>query len=124
MILRAEHVGIHVSDLERSLQFYSDIFGFKLRRRAKVADTVELAFLAHPGQPDFEIELIAGPVMEHDEGKVNHLAFRVSNIEATVNELREKGVQFDTPEPRTVLGDVKIIFFKGPDGEKLELVER
>jgi lactoylglutathione lyase len=124
MILRAEHVGINVSDMEKSLRFYGDIFGFKVRRRSKLADTVELAFMAHPGEPDFEIELIAGPVMEHDEGKVNHLAFRVSNMEETVQQLREKGVQFDTPEPRTVLGDVKIIFFKGPDGEKLELVER
>lgn len=123
MVMRAEHVGINVSDMDKSLHFYSEVLGFQLRRRAHVAPEVELAFLFHPDQPDFEIELVGRPI-DTDLGKVNHLAFRVENIEAEVQRLTALGVEFTTEEPSLILGDTKVIFFKGPDGEKLELVER
>lgn len=123
MIKHMEHTGIVVSDMERSLAFYQDILGLTLRRRAFVNDDVELAFLYFPNHPQTEVELICRP-MEPSEGLVNHLAFRVDDIEAELSRLRELGVTLSDETHIVILGDVKIAFFEGPDGEKLELVER
>jgi lactoylglutathione lyase len=53
------------------------------------------------------------------------LAFTVDNIESELVRLKESGVHLLDEKPRSVLRDtVKIAFFNGPNGEKLELVER
>ena len=121
---RLEHVGIMVKDLDQSIQFYQEAFGLVLRRRQFLNEAVELAFLHFPEQADMEIELVAGRSMDVVEGLVNHLAFRVDHIAEEIERLTNMGVEMVDAEPRLILGDVKIAFFKGPNGEKLELVER
>lgn len=125
MIKGLEHVGIRVRDMERSLQFYQEVLGLQLRSREKINEKVELAFLFHPNQPDMEVELIQG---EEDgrmsTGRVHHLAFLVENMEDALAKLKGAGVKLEHEEPQVVLGNIKIAFFEGPDGEVLELMER
>lgn len=122
--MKMEHVGIMVNDMDESLAFYQNILGLKLRNREWLNDTVELAFLYFPEQPSVEIELVFGNQVE-GEGIVNHLAFTVEDIEAELVRFKEAGVKLVDEEPRSILKDnVKIAFFEGPNGEKLELVER
>ena len=122
--MKIEHVGIMVKNMEESLAFYQNILGLELRNREWLNDKVELAFLFFPEQPSAEVELVYGGPVEN-EGIVNHLAFRVENIESELLRLKEAGVKLVDEEPRTILnGTVKIAFFQGPNGEKLELVER
>lgn len=124
MIKRLEHVGILVTDMEKSLSFYQEVFDLVLRHREHLNDTVELAFLHHPSQADMEVELVSGRTVEHSEGKVHHVAFRVENIEDELLRLKELGIALVDEKPRVVMESVKIAFLKGPDGEILELVER
>jgi lactoylglutathione lyase len=122
--VKMEHVGIMVNDMDESLAFYQNILGLELRNREWLNETIELAFLFFPEQPSVEVELIYGGPVEN-EGIVNHLAFRVENIEAELARFKEAGVKLVDEEPRSILnGTVKIAFFQGPNGEKLELVER
>jgi len=122
--MKIEHVGIMVKDMDESLAFYQNILGLQLRNRQWLNDTVELAFLFFPEQPSAEVELVSGGAVEN-EGIVNHLAFTVENIESELVRLKEAGVKLVDEEPQSILNDtVKIAFFKGPNGEKLELVER
>ena len=122
--MKMEHVGIMVNDMDESLAFYQNVLGLKLRNREWLNDTVELAFLYFPEQPSVEIELVFGVQVEN-EGIVNHLAFTVEDIEAELVRFKEAGVKLIDEEPRSILKDnVKIAFFSGPNGEKLELVER
>ena len=119
-----EHVGIMVNDMDESLAFYQNILGLELRNREWLNGSVELAFLFFPEQPSVEVELVYGGKVEK-EGIVNHLAFTVKNIEAELLRFKEAGVKLVDEEPRSILNDtVKIAFFQGPNGEKLELVER
>jgi lactoylglutathione lyase len=123
-VMKMEHVGIMVKDMNESLAFYQNILGLELRNREWLNETVELAFLFFPEQPSVEVELVYGGPVEN-EGIVNHLAFTVENIEAELERFKEAGVKLVDEEPRTILnGTVKIAFFQGPNGEKLELVER
>jgi lactoylglutathione lyase len=123
-IVKMEHVGIVVKDMDESLAFYQNVLGLELRNREWLNDSVELAFLFFPEQPSVEVELVYGGRGEN-EGIVNHLAFTVENIEAELVRLKEAGVTLVDEAPRSILnGTVKIAFFQGPNGEKLELVER
>jgi len=123
--MKMEHVGIMVKDMDESLAFYQNILGLELRNREWLNDTVELAFLFFPEQPSVEVELVYNGSQIENEGIVNHLAFTVVNIEAELARFKEAGVKLVDEEPRSILKDnVKIAFFEGPNGEKLELVER
>jgi lactoylglutathione lyase len=123
-MVKIEHVGIVVKDMDESLAFYQNILGLELRMRERLNDAVELAFLFFPEQPSVEVELVCGGTAE-GEGIVNHLAFTVKNIEAELVRLKEAGVTLVDEEPRGIFNNtVKIAFFEGPNGEKLELVER
>ncbi|RKD23137.1 hypothetical protein BEP19_13040 [Ammoniphilus oxalaticus] len=125
MIKGIEHVGILVPNMDQAIAFYQEAFGLSLRRRESLNAEVELAFLTFADQPNVEVELIAGPGVEHNgAGLIDHLAFRVEGIELEIERLKKLGAEPIDLEPRVILGDVKIAFLKGPHGEKLELVER
>lgn len=123
MIKGIEHIGIRVSNMERSLTFYENVLGLTCRKRTQMDENVELAFLHLPNQPQTEIELSDRPIVPA-EGLVNHLAFNVEDIEAEFNRMKDLGVQFadDFPSMSKVIGR-RNIFFTGPDGEKFELIE-
>lgn len=124
MIKRLEHVGIMVKNMDQSIKFYQEAFGLAIRAREQMNPDVELCFLYFPNSPEVEVELISGRPIENEEGRVNHLAFRVQNISEEISLLVELGAEPLDKEARTILGNVKIAFLKGLNGEKLELVER
>lgn len=57
MISKIEHTAIMVKDMDESIQFYSEIFGFKVRLRGSKPGR-EMSFLYLESQPNMEIELI------------------------------------------------------------------
>ncbi|QCR30642.1 VOC family protein, partial [Priestia megaterium] len=102
MIKRIEHVGVMVSDMNESINFYEDLLGFKLRIRV-INSQKEIAFLTHDGLPDFEIELLhdlSTNTSYSEYGLVNHLAFITSNIDEMIQEYKQKGIIFETDEPK------------------------
>lgn len=139
------HPGITVSDLEKSIEFYRDILGLELlKREEKITSRgerlgvpgaiIECAFFAVPGS-DATIELIQfhSPPQPNNYGQpINavgqvHIAFRVSNIEAAMAELRAQGVCFVSHDYVVInkgpLNGWKFIYFKDPDGTNIELIE-
>ena len=88
MIQKMEHTAIMVRDMDQSIQFYSDVLGFKVRLRGRKPGR-EMAFLYIEFQPDMEIELICEDqsTLNYDEnGIVNHLAFtvKISRLPSTI----------------------------------------
>lgn len=125
MIKKVEHVALIVSNMERSIEYYSGMFGYKLRTRGQGL-TRDMAFLYHDDQPGFEIELIRDlqPQGDYsDKGIVNHLAFTVENIEEAIEYYRIKGIEFNSEKFNTAVDGAKTIFFYGPNRELLQLVE-
>ena len=121
-----EHVALIVTDMEKSISYYSSMFGFSLRTRRQIK-TRDLAFLKHDQQPGFEIELIRDlvPQGEYSErGIVNHLAFTVENMEEAIRFYKEKGIIFHSEAYDTANDGTKTIFFHGPNEELLQFVER
>lgn len=124
-VKKLEHVGIMVKDLEKSIAFYRDVIGLKLRGTLVHTDpSITLAFLSFPGAQETEIELIHGYNDQLPaEGKVHHLAFAVDQLEPEIERLRALGVTFIDEEITTLPNGSRYIFFHGPDGEWLELFE-
>ncbi|AXI00227.1 VOC family protein [Sporosarcina sp. PTS2304] len=126
MIKKIEHTGIIVTNMDRSVDFYSKMFGFVVRLRGKSA-TREFAFLYVEGYPETEIELIRDldPIEKYNEnGIVNHLAFTVESIDRSIEHYERLGINFLTSRPQPTLEGGRMILFNGPDQELLQLVER
>lgn len=126
MIQKLDHIGIMVKDAEASLAFYTEIIGMSLQSRVELADGTQLIFLEFPGSEDVQLELVS---RGHDglsaEGIVHHIAFTVSDIDATLERLKQAGVQLLDVVPREIapLNGAKIAFLTGPDGEHIELFQ-
>lgn len=98
-ISHIEHIGIAVNSLEEAIPYYEEMLGLKCYAVEEVADQkVKTAFF-HVG--DTKIELLEstspdGPIGKFLEKKgqgVHHLAFAVDNVNDSLNELGQKGVQ-------------------------------
>jgi lactoylglutathione lyase len=124
MIRKLEHIGVYVQNMDESIRFYTEVIGMKLVDRKMVNAEVELGFLSFPGSENIEIELIGrGTDGISDAGIVHHIAFTVNDIEAELQRLKGLGIRMLDETPREILGDVKIAFFFGPNGERLELFQ-
>jgi len=124
MLRKVEHVGIQVRNLDRSIKFYTEVLGLPLRKRVRLNETTELAFLP---LGEFEIELICKSTeyIYAKEGIVHHLGFTVDDVAGVLDHLRKHGVELIHEQPLFLEKmDVHIAFFWGPDGEKLELLQR
>ncbi len=123
MLRKVEHIGIQVRNLDRSIAFYTEVLGLTLRKRVRLNETTELAFLP---LGDSEIELIckSADYTYAKEGIVNHLTFRVDDVASMLDRLRQHGVELIHQQPLFLekLG-TRIAFFWGPDGEKMELFQ-
>ena len=120
------HIAIIASDIERSLSFYVDVLGFsiirKVYREERDSWKVDLAL-----NGDYLIELFTFPNapqrLSYPEALgLRHLAFTVNDIEASIAELKSKGVE---PESIRIdpFTDCRCVFFADPDGLPIELVE-
>ncbi|QXM07251.1 methylmalonyl-CoA epimerase [Crassaminicella indica] len=131
-VLKVDHIGVAVKNLEESLKFYQEILGLELQGTEIVEEQkVKVAFLP---VGDSEIELLEstdpdGPIAKFIEKKgagLQHIALRVPNIEEAIKELKEKGVRMIDEKPRYGAGGAKIAFChpKSTNGVLLELSER
>lgn len=133
-ILRVDHVGIAVNNLEETLKFYEDVLELKCEGTEVVEDQkVKVAFLP---VGDTELELLEstcedGPIAKFiakngGRGGIQHVAVRVDDIEKAIEDVKEKGYKMIDEKPRYGAGNAKIAFChpKGTDGVLLELSER
>jgi lactoylglutathione lyase len=116
-----DHAGVHVTDLERSITFYTAVFGLSVCERLSLGDE-QLAFLEVGSA---WLELMADNGDSRLTGVVDHFAFEVDELDAWPDRLRQYGVRLLDEAPLDVpaLG-ARILFCLGPDDERIELIER
>lgn len=118
--MKLDHVGVVVNDTDTSLEFYTKVLGAKLVDSHQ-DERVRLSFLEIGGQI-IELVQYLGQINPRDKGPVDHIAFRVGDLESALDKIRAVGAPLLLPEPRRI-GNKKIMFFGGPDGERLEFVQ-
>lgn len=130
--IKVDHIGIAVKNLEESLKFYTEVLGLKAMGTEVVEEQkVRVAFIPCG---DSELELLEstspdGPIakfIEKNGEGIQHIAIKVDNIQATLAELKEKGVRLIDEKPRYGAGGASIAFLhpKATGGVLLELSER
>lgn len=128
MSYRYLHTMLRVGDLDRSVKFYTELFGMKELRRRDVPDgKYTLSFLGYGDeatQTVLELTYNYG-VDKYDIGTAfGHLAIGMPDVAAACDKLRAAGARI-TREPGPVkFGTTIIAFVEDPDGYKIELIQR
>jgi methylmalonyl-CoA/ethylmalonyl-CoA epimerase len=131
-VLKIDHLGIAVDSIDGGKKFWSGVLGLDFEGTETVAEQkVTTAFFP---VGDSEVELLEstapdGPVAKYIEKRgqgIQHVAFRVADIEEALAELKEKGVRLIDEHPRRGAGGAKIAFLhpKATNGVLVELCER
>ena len=131
---RIDHVAIIVRSIEQALVFYRDTLGIEPGVIKEVpSEQVRIAFLPMGGPGGSEIELIEplspnsslSRFLEKRGEGLHHICLEVEDIDAALDEMREKGAPVLDQEPR-LAAEGRAIFLhpKGTNGVLLELVER
>ena len=126
--MRLLHTMLRVGDLQRSIDFYTNVMGMKLlRQRDNPEYKYTLAFVGYDANPDqAEIELTYNYGIDHyDLGSAyGHIAVQVPDVRAACERIRSSGGKV-TREAGAVKGGTTVIaFVEDPDGYRIELIER
>ena len=138
------HVGFTVSDIERSIEFYRDLLGMSLYRRqqgtAEYLSRVtgfpgvrlEIALLKS-GDGGALLELLQyithpAPPTDRETNRPGngHVCFKVSDIQAACEELRQRGVRLISDPVKITAGvheGAYAVYLRDPDGFTVELYQ-
>ena len=144
-ILSADHTGITVSNLERSLAFWRDVLGFEFSHRAnqkgEMAEQItgvkgaelKLAVVKAPGGHKIELLEYLAPANRNKDASLRpcdvghvHIALTVENLEPLLKKIAESGwkaagkPQALTAGPNT---GKRVIYVRDPDGTTIEFME-
>jgi glyoxylase I family protein len=144
-ILSADHTGITVSNLERSLAFWRDVLGFEFSHRAnqkgEMAEQItgvkgaelKLAVVKAPGGHKIELLEYLAPANRNKDASLRpcdvghvHVALTVENLEPLLKKIAESGwkaagkPQALTAGPNT---GKRVIYVRDPDGTTIEFME-
>src|SRR5215470_10678085 len=106
--MRTLHVGLRVSDLERSLAFYTAV-GYAIVGAVEGTAFGRLTMLRLPG-----VDLGTG---------INHLVIQAESLDATLADLAAKGIAAEPPELPAGADGPRTSWITDPDGYRIELVQ-
>lgn len=131
MVLRLEHIGIAVKDLEASNDLFARLLGKPHYKTEEVAsEHVRTSFFQN-GEAKVELleatspdSAIAKYIEKRGEG-IHHVAFEVDDIHAEMQRLVAEGFQLLTPEPKRGADNKLVCFFhpKSANGVLVELCQ-
>ena len=119
---------LRVGDLQRSIDFYTQVLGMQLLRRSENPEyKYSLAFVGYEGNPaQAEIELTYNHGVSHyDIGTAyGHIALAVPDAYAAVDKIKAAGGNVTREAGPVKGGSTVIAFVTDPDGYKIELIQR
>jgi methylmalonyl-CoA epimerase len=128
---RIDHIGVAVEELEPALELYRDSFRLALAHREIVEQQGVEAVLLDVGENHVELLAPLGP--ETPVGKflarqgpgLHHVAYQVTDIDATLASLREAGLELIDEQPRTGIRGSRVAFMhpRSTGGVLTEIVE-
>ena len=124
MNFTCDHIHLRSLDPEKAAQFYVEMFGATVRGRSRhgealrvVVDLGGLQMFIEQVPPN--TPLAPSPPFVG----IEHVGLRVENLDAVVTDLRGKGGRF-LVEPNSPRPALKMAFIEGPDGARIEILER
>jgi methylmalonyl-CoA/ethylmalonyl-CoA epimerase len=131
MFARIDHVGVAVEDLDAAITLYETTYGMALVHRETVAEQGVEAVLLDVGENHVELLAPLGP--DTPVGKflakkgpgIHHVAYQVSDIDATLDALKAAGTRLIDETPRIGIRGSRVAFLHpaASGGVLTELVE-
>ena len=129
--MKIDHIAIVVKDLEATIALYTQTLGFHPVYRETIADQGVEAVGLQAGESIIEL---LRPLDENSaiakfrgdaDTRLHHTAYRVENIEATLADLKAKGVRLIDEQPRACAHGNRIAFLhpKSTQGVLIELCQ-
>lgn len=116
MLSAIDHVGVAVSDIDAALALYRDALGMPLVHRETVSEQGVDAALLDIG--DSHVELLAplgpdtsvGKFLARNGAGLHHVAYRVADVQATLDAARTAGLRLIDESPRTGIRGSRVAF--------------
>ncbi|MEW6663595.1 MAG: VOC family protein [Thermodesulfobacteriota bacterium] len=119
-------IGLVVSHIEKSLDFYQNTLGLKYVEKVPV--WFGMMYRLRFGSSDFKLidpDTVPprGPIGLESQLGIRYVTFVVKNLTKVCSELQARGIEFVIPE-KEVRPGVRIAMVKDPDGNIVEFVQR
>lgn len=126
--MRLLHTMLRVTDLPRSITFYTEVLGMTLLRQKDYPDgQFTLAFLGYGSEEkNSVIELTYNwGVTHYEQGNAyGHIALEVDDVQAAVDAMRAKGAKILREPGPMKAGSTVLAFLEDPDGYRIELLAK
>ena len=120
MAHKIHKIAIISDDIEGAVEFYTKKLGLTVMERFANEDDEDYVFLDAGG---ILLELMPQKTMETTEG-FHHISFRVESVDEAAQGLKDQSITLDQEPFDAGVGGIRLAFFKGPTGERLQLFER
>jgi lactoylglutathione lyase len=121
------HTCYRILEIDRSVAFY-EALGFHEIRRAPIRDEAINVFMNLPedgDNPRLELTYNVGRTDPYEIGTgYGHIAITTGDLDLTLSELGEQGIEPERPPYTIRAGGNRICFVRDPDGYRIELIER
>jgi methylmalonyl-CoA epimerase len=113
---RIDHIGVAVEEIEPALALYRDSFALVLAHREIVEQQGVEAVLLDVGENHVELLAPLGPdtpvgrFLKRQGPGLHHVAYRVEDIDATLDTLRREGLRLIDEQPRTGIRGSRVAF--------------
>jgi methylmalonyl-CoA/ethylmalonyl-CoA epimerase len=128
---RIDHIGVAVEQIDPALELYRDSFQMRVAHREVVEDQGVEAVLLDVGEG--HVELLApldaqtpvGRFLDRQGPGLHHVAYQVTDIDATLEALRHAGMELIDQQPRTGIRGSRVAFMhpRATAGVLTEIVE-
>ncbi len=126
-----DHVGVATDDLETAIGLYEGRLGMRLAHRETVDSQGVEAVLLDVGETHVELlrplgeETAVGKFLARRGPGLHHVAYRTADIERTLEELKETGIELIDAKPRTGIRESRVAFLhpRSTGGVLTEIVE-
>ena len=117
------HTCYRITDVNRSVAFY-EALGFEERGRLPIRDEAINVFMGLPGDGNrLELTYNFG-VDSYELGTgYNHIAITAPDLDGTLDQLKEQGIEPEKPPYTVREGGSRICFVRDPDGYRIEIIE-
>ena len=125
MAFSIEHVSIRCRDIEKSVDYFEQMFGAEVMLRRNIDEKRKIVYLRIG---DSMLELMemgpaSEPVDPREHYGVHHIGIKVEDFESVYRDLQKKGADF-IGEPFEPTPGIRLVFLREPNGAVIELAQR